>query len=181
MYFDTFSIEAKSKALKRSMLRVFNNDHLCLVTAVGRCFLKLCEMVQSDRWKQVTKNDPKYMNTFMKVVKHRMTTKSYYKHVSGGKSYSKTMGLTLCREANLSTNKPLTIRDIGALEEVLDVKILVLSAKLGNKFCRVANDPECKNIYLYLTENPSGDGGHFDGIGSIHVFFLVTVTSVPVA
>ena len=129
-------------------------------------------MVQSDRWKQVTKNDPKYMNTFMKVVKHRMTTKSYYKHVSGGKSYSKTMALTLCREANLSTNKPLTIRDIGALEEVLDVKILVLSAKLGNKFCRVANDPERKNIYLYLTENPSGDGGHFDGIGSIHVFFF---------
>lgn len=118
-----------SIALKRSILRVSNDDHLCLATAIGRCFLKLCEIVPGEKWKELTKRDPKYMNTFMKVMKHRITTKSYYKHVSGGKSYSKTMGLTLCREANLPTDKPLTIRDITVFEDLLQINILVLSAK----------------------------------------------------
>ncbi|VDH93843.1 Hypothetical predicted protein [Mytilus galloprovincialis] len=158
-----------SIALKRSILRVSNDDHLCLATAIGRCFLKLCEIVPGEKWKELTKRDPKYMNTFMKVMKHRATTKSYYKHVSGGKSYSKTMGLTLCREANLPTDKPLTIRDITVFEDLLQINILVLSAKLDNKFCRVANNPERENIYLYLTENSSR--GHFDGIGNINGFF----------
>ena len=117
------------------------------------------------------------MNTFMKVMKHRVTTKSYYKHVSGGKSYSKTMELTLCKEANVRTDRPLTIRDITAFEDLLEINILVLSAKLNNKFCRVANDRERNNIYLYLTENSSH--GHFDGIGNINGFFLGTGTFVP--
>lgn len=59
-----------SIALKRSILRVSNDDHLCLATAIGRCFLKLCEIVPGEKWKELTKRDPKYMNTFMKDMKH---------------------------------------------------------------------------------------------------------------
>lgn len=47
-----------SIALKRSMLRVVNDDHLCLATAIGRCFVKLCKIVTFDEFKQLTKNDP---------------------------------------------------------------------------------------------------------------------------
>lgn len=88
------------------------------------------------------------------------------------------MGLTLCREANLPTDKPLTIRDKTVFEDLLQINILVLSAKLDNKFCRVANNPERENIYLYLTENSSR--GHFDGKGYINVF-LDMGTFVPSA
>lgn len=49
------------------------------------------------------------------------------------------MALTLCREANVPTERPLGITEIIAFENLLDVNVLVLSAKLGNKFCRVAN------------------------------------------
>lgn len=80
------------------------------------------------------------------------------------------MALTLCREANVPTERPLGITEIIAFENLLDVNVLVLSAKLGNKFCRVANEPGRRNIYLYLTESEKGKG-HFDGIGSINGFF----------
>ncbi|CAC5421906.1 unnamed protein product [Mytilus coruscus] len=144
-----------SIALKKSLLQVSNNDQMCLATAIGRCYLKLCEIVPLNKWKEVTKDDDEDMNTCQKVIKHYMTTKSYYKHVSdsavNNKSYSKTMALTLCKEANLPIDEPLSIRDVARFEDLLDVNILVLSARLGNKFCRVSANTKRKNIYLYLT------------------------------
>lgn len=163
-----------SIALKRSLLRVSNDDQMCLATAIGRCYLKLCEIVPLNKWKEVTKDDDD-MNTFQKVIKHRMTTKSYYKHVSdsavNNKSYSKAMALTMCTEANLPTDEPLSIRDIACFEDLLDVNILVLSARLGNRFCRVSANTKRKNIYLYLTGDSDETTGHFDGIASINGFF----------
>jgi len=163
-----------SIALKKSLLQVSNDDQMCLATAIGRCFLKLCEIVPLNKWREITQDDDEDMNTVQKVIKHGMTTKSYYKHVSdsavNNKSYSKTMALTLCKEANLPTDKPLSIRDIDCFENLLDVNILVLSARLGNQFYRVGNNTKRKNIYLYLTGDSDGTG-HFDGIGSINGFF----------
>ncbi|VDI57140.1 Hypothetical predicted protein [Mytilus galloprovincialis] len=163
-----------SIALKKSLLQVSNNDEMCMATAIGRCFLKLCEVVPLNKWREITKDDDPNMNTFQKVLKHGMTTKSYYKHVSdsavNNKSYSKTMALTLCKEANLPTDKPLSIRDIHSFENLLDLNILVLSSKLGNKFYRVANNSQRKNIYLYLTGDADGNG-HYDAIGSINGYF----------
>ncbi|XP_052085242.1 uncharacterized protein LOC127722409 [Mytilus californianus] len=164
---------SNSMALKRSILQVCNEDKMCLATAIGRCFLKLCKIVPLEKWRETTKNDED-MNTCQKVIKHGMTTKSYFKNVSASAlkntSYSKTMAITLCKEANLSTDEALSIRDIENFENVLDVNILVLSARLGNKFCRVSTKAQRKNIYLYLIENADGTG-HFQGIGSINGFF----------
>ncbi|CAG2242131.1 unnamed protein product [Mytilus edulis] len=132
---------SNSLALKKPILQVCNEDKMCLATAIGRCFLKLCKIVPLEKWRETTKNDED-MNTFQKVIKHGMTTKRYFKHVSASAlkntSYSKTMAITLCKEANLSTDEALSIRDIEHFENVLDVNILVLSARLGNKFCRVS-------------------------------------------
>ena len=162
-----------SISLKKSLLQVSNDDQMCMATAMGRCYLKLCEVVPLNKWREVTKDDDQDMNTFQKVIKHGMTTRSYYKHVSdsavNNKSYSKTMALTLCKEANLPTDKPLSIRDIDCFENLLDVNILVLSAKLGNKFYRVGNNTKRRSIYLYLIGDSDGTG-HFDGIGSINGF-----------
>ncbi|CAG2220295.1 unnamed protein product [Mytilus edulis] len=120
------------------------------------------------------KNDED-MNTFQTFIKHGMKTKRYFKHVIGSTlkntRYSKTMAITLCKEAILSTDEALSIRNIENFENVLDVNILVLSARLGNKFCRVSTKAQLKNIYLYLIENADGTG-HFHGIGSINDFWL---------
>lgn len=154
------------------MLRVVNDDHLCLATAIGRCFVKLCKIVTFDEFKQLTKHYPSNMNTTMKMVKHRTITKSYLAHIKAlsNTKYRKTMSKTLCTAAGVPTDRPLTIRDIQPFEDLLDVNILVLSSRLGNKFCRVVNVANRRNIYLYLTETENGMG-HFDGIGNINGFF----------
>jgi len=86
------------------------------------------------------------------------------------KRYGKQMALTLCMEAKVPTDRPLGLSDIKPFEDLLDVNIMVLSSKTGNRFCRVANNPGRRNIYLYMTE-PEEGVGHFDGIGSINGFF----------
>ncbi|CAC5372267.1 unnamed protein product [Mytilus coruscus] len=163
LYGDNSSI-----ALKRSLLRVENSeDHLCLPTSIGRTFVKLCPIVTLDEWRSISKEDPPSMNATMKVIKHRVMTGSYLRNIKtpSNNSYRKTMALTLCREAGVPTDRPLSLEDIKPFED-----ILVLSAKLCNKFCRVANEHGRKNIYLYLTQLDNGEE-HFDGIGSISGFF----------
>ncbi|CAG2238522.1 unnamed protein product [Mytilus edulis] len=56
-----------SIALKRSMLRVANSDHMCLATAVGRCFVKLCKIVTLEEFKRITENDRPNMSATMKM------------------------------------------------------------------------------------------------------------------
>lgn len=70
------------------------------------------------------------------------------------KRYGKQMALTLCMEAKVPTDRHLGLSDIKPFEDLLDV--MVLSSKTGNRFCRVANKPGHRNIYLYMTE-PEGD------------------------
>lgn len=70
-----------SIALKRSMLRVANNDHMCLAMAIGRCFVKLCKIVTLEEFKRITKNDQPNTSATMKMVKHRVLTKSYLAHI----------------------------------------------------------------------------------------------------
>lgn len=113
------------------------------------------------------------MNTTMSVIKHRVATKSIFKHVNDSSviRYRKNMARTLCQAVSLPTDRPLSISDIKRVEDLLDVNILVISAKMGNKFCRMANNPDRKNIYLYLTESPETNRGHFDGIVKINGFF----------
>ena len=70
-----------SIALKRSMLRVSNEGQLCLATAIGRCFIKLCTIIHLDEWKRVTEKDHPDMNATMKTIKHRIMTQSYCTHL----------------------------------------------------------------------------------------------------
>lgn len=163
-----------SVALKRSMMRISNNDHLCMATAIGLCFNKLCKVVSLEEWTRLTKDDSPDCNVTTKVIKHRASTISYLAHLkkSDNNKYRTTMAQTLCRLADLPTDRPLGLTDIHAFEELLDVNVLVLSSRCGNTFCRVANDPLRKNIYLYLTENDDDDDDdHFDSISSINGFF----------
>jgi hypothetical protein len=46
------------------------------------------------------------------------------------------------------TDRSLGLSDIKPFVDLLDVNIMVLSSKTGNKFCRVANKPGRRNIYL---------------------------------
>jgi len=62
--------------------------------------------------------------------------------------------------------RPASLNDIPAFEDLLDVNILVISAKLGNKFVRITDNTHRKNLYLYLVDD------HYHAIANISGFFL---------
>ena len=66
-------------AINRSLMKISNYDHMCLATAIGRYFMKLCKVVPLLEWKEI--GDDPIMNAMAKAIKHRKTTKNYYKHV----------------------------------------------------------------------------------------------------
>lgn len=146
-----------SIAIKRSLMKISNDNHMCLATAIGRCFMQFCKVVSLLEWKEISKeDDPPGMP--WRRPSNRRKRQSYYKHVGDSrmKRYGKQMALTLCMEAKAPSDRPLGLSDIKPFEDLLDVNIMVLSSQTGNRFCRVANKPGRRNIYLYMTE-PEGD------------------------
>ena len=85
------------------------------------------------------------------------------------------MAKTLCKKAGLPDDRYLGLNDIQAFEKILNVNILALSSKLGNKFIRIATDHSKPNLYLYLVETESVR--HWHGISNIQGFFFVKVIS----
>lgn len=70
--------ENDSRAIKRSILKK-KDDHLCLASAISRCFLRLCKIVTLTEWNEITKgDDASKTNTTMSVIKHRVATKSFF-------------------------------------------------------------------------------------------------------
>ena len=46
-----------SIAIKRSLMKISNDNHMCLATAIGRCFMQLCKVVSLLEWKEISKDD----------------------------------------------------------------------------------------------------------------------------
>ena len=143
------------------------SDNLCMPMAIAVCFMKLCTLLSPDEWKTLTKDDQGSM--IDKVLKHKSTPKWYYKHVvDKSRPECTAFAKRLCELVGLSCQRACNIRDIELFETLLDLQILVISSKLGNKFIRVGdNHPDKKKIFLYLME----DCNHFAAIVSITGFF----------
>lgn len=59
-------------------------------------------------------------------------TKCFFKHINDKSviRYRKHIATTLCKATNLPIDQPLGITDIKQFEDLLDVNILVISAKM---------------------------------------------------
>lgn len=81
------------------------------------------------------------------------------------------MLLSLCRIANVPTNRPLSCTDLQAFEETFKLRIAVIAASLGNKFIRVPDNTheDWPLIYLYLVNHKRVS--HFHSIVNITGFF----------
>lgn len=104
--------EKSSIAIKHALLRVENtNNHLCLPTAIGRMFAKLCPIMSLDEWRSITKDDPPTFNVTEKVIKHIVMTGSYIRNIKtpSNNTYRKTMVLILCQTANVPTDIALSL------------------------------------------------------------------------
>ena len=63
-------------------------------------------------------------------------------------------------------DRPASLNDIEAFEKVLGVRVMVVSARLGNKFITSPSMDERPCIYVYLV-----DDDHYHAITSITGFF----------
>ena len=63
-------------------------------------------------------------------------------------------------------DRPASLNDVQAFEEVLGVRVMVVSARLGNKFITSPSTDERPCVYVYLV-----DDDHYHAITSITGFF----------
>ena len=106
------------------------------------------------------------------ILKYRKCPDWYRKNLLHRTNQQNKLIHTLCNDANVDCSRPLTICDIRQFEELLCVDILVVSARLGNRFIRVPTVEDGHNkqrLYLYLVEYESAY--HFHVIQLINAFY----------
>lgn len=120
---------------------------MCMPMAIVICFLKTCDTVSPQEWLALTKDETE--STLDKILKHKVAPKWFYKHVlDKNRSDCFSAAKRLCELASVRTDKKCNITEISRFEDVLGIHILVISAKLGNKFIRIGeNRPERKKLF----------------------------------
>ena len=63
-----------SIAIKRSLMKISNDNHMYLATAIGRCFMQFCKVVSLLEWKEISKDDDPTRNAMAKAIKQKKTT-----------------------------------------------------------------------------------------------------------
>ncbi|XP_069109808.1 uncharacterized protein [Argopecten irradians] len=155
---------------KQSIIEIKNNDNLCLARAIAMCFVRLCK-VSTPTWKETIKNDTSQSSIEELIIKHQQCPSWYYIKMSRSGSTKQTLfANTLCIKAGVPHNRILTLCDISAFEELLNVDILVVAARMGNRFLKIPSQgSKRKRLYLYLV-GPT-EKGHFHAIVKISGFF----------
>ena len=148
--------------LKRSLVTIENTDNLCMARAIGVCWVKLngCTV---DEWKELTKNRGERSNIDL-ILEHRKVPENYLKNLRN--KSKKKLAQALCHVVGVSIEQPLSLNDVRVFEEFLGIRVMVVSAPLGNKFITVASNDKRPCIYIYLV-----DDDHFHAITSITGFF----------
>ncbi|CAC5402762.1 unnamed protein product [Mytilus coruscus] len=117
------SIERKRSIISRS------SETMCMPMAISICFLKTCRTASPGEWKTLTSEDKGCMAD--KVLKYRSIPMWFYRHVTDkGRKTCINFAKRLCELADVSTDKPCNIKEIERFEKVVDLHILVISAKL---------------------------------------------------
>ena len=126
------------------------SETLCMPMSTVICFLKTCRMMSPTEWRTLTRDDTGSMVD--KVLRHRSLPHWYYKHViDKGRNDCTVFAKRLCEMVGLCTDKPFNINEIEPFERLFNLQILVISAKLANKFIRIGeNEPDKKkNISVF--------------------------------
>ena len=155
---------------KSSMVNIVNDDHLCMVRALGVCLAKHC-VVPDEAWK-ILKKELRHMTNPQILVQTRQVSASGYINIRNKNRWEqKEVAFLLCQKAGIPTNHPCTLNDISVFEDALQVRIAVIAASLGNKFIRVPNNDhdDWPLLYMYLVNHEGLS--HFHAIVNIAGFF----------
>ena len=143
-----------------------------MARAFSVCLTKRCIIDDKD-WNQLKNRQAnKSKKNWNSLFSDRKTSKQSYKNIcDGNRPDQRNLAIYLCRMANVSMIKPASLSDSSKFENVLGVRIAVLSSDIGNKFIRAPSN-ELRNkeiIYLYIVGNESTK--RFHAVTSPNAFY----------
>ena len=150
-----------SLQLKKLVITIENDDQLCMARAIGVSWAKL-KRCTTEEWTHITKIGQKKSNLHL-ILEHQRVPESYYKHLMNKKrDEQQKLVVAISQLAGVSMDRPASLNGVQAFEKVLGVRVIVVSARLGNKFITSPSTDERPCIYVYLV-----DDDHFQAITSI--------------
>ena len=157
--------DKNSIQIKKSLVTIDNNDQLCMARAIGVGWAKL-NLCTKEEWNDLTQYQKSKSNSEL-TLEHRKVPESHYINLRNKKSKEqKDLAVAISRLAGVPLDRPASLNDIEAFEEVLNTRVMVVSARLGNKFITSPSTDERPCIYIYLV-----DDCHFHTISNITGFF----------
>ena len=157
--------EKNSLHLKKSIVTIENEDNMCMASATGVSWAKL-KRCTCEEWKEVVKNRQGKSNLDL-ILENQKVTKTYYDDLcKKNLKQQKQLAVAFCQYASVNTDRPSSLNDVEAFKELLGVRVMVVSARLGNKFITVPSSDDGPCIYIYLVDDEP-----FHAITSITGFF----------
>ena len=151
--------------LKTSIVTIENDDQLCLVRAIDVSWAKL-NLCTPDEWAEIAKTRGTKSNSQL-VLENKKVTESYFKNLrSKQRNEQGQLAKAISQMAGVPMDRSASLNDIEAFEIVLWVRVMVVSARLGNKFITSPSTDERPCIYVYLV-----DDDQYHAITSINCFF----------
>ena len=119
--------------IKKSIVTIDNDDQLCMARAIGLGWAKLNRCTKEE-WDNLTQSQ-KFKTNLVLVLEHRKVPESYYIHLRNkARKEQKNLAVGLSRLAGVPLDRPASLNDVEAFETVLGIRIMIVSARLGNKF-----------------------------------------------
>ena len=151
--------------LKKSIVTIENGDQLCMARAIGISWAKL-NLCTPEEWAEIIKTRGTKSNSQL-VLEKKKVPESYFKQLrSKQRTEQGQLAKALSQMAGVPMDRLASLNDIEAFEKVLGVRVMVVSARLGNKFITSPSTDERPCIYVYLV-----DDDHYHAITSITGFF----------
>ena len=119
-----------------------------------------------EEWDNLTRSQ-KFRSQLELVLEHRKVPESYYMNLrKKARKEQKNLAVALSRLAGVQLDRPGSLNDVEAFDEALDIRVMVVSARLGNKFIKSISTDQRQCVYLYLV-----DDCHYHTISSVTGFF----------
>ena len=157
--------DKNSIQIKKSIVTIDNDDQLCMARAIGVGWAKLNRCTKEE-WDNLTRYQ-KSKSQLELVLEHRKVPESYYMNLrKKARKEQRNLAVALSELAGVPLDQPASLNDVEAFEEALDIRVMVVSARLGNKFIMSPSTDQQPCFYLYLV-----DDCHYHSISSICGFF----------
>ena len=151
--------------IKKSIVSIDNDDQLCMARAIGVGWAKLNRCTKEE-WDDLTRSQ-KFKSQLQLVLVHRKVLESYYIQLRNkARKEQKNLAIALSRLARVPLDRPASLNGVEAFETVMGVRIMIMSARLGNKFITSPSTDQRPCVYLYLV-----DDCHYHTFSSVTGFF----------